>query len=503
MGGIMNARARNWALAVSLCACTATAFAQAQQQQQPSPLDPNAPLQPLEAPQPAPGPGYNRPPLPAARGVSDPYEPQPYDPSQVTPDRNTLAGEAPFTIGSLQHNRNIFDPSVSFSQLAQSYPQIGGGTQVGAVSLINGILNFDRTWSGYHLTLIYVGGESFNYAYSLNSSETHSTLQSLTFAQEATWGRWHLLFRNDFMLSPGAAFTAQGFGGPGLVAQYSSLFGSPLTTLGQSFVPSETINTSIAQRYRNAVLGQAEYSLSRRSIFTVAGSYGLLHFDAPGFFSSNMVNAQAGYDYLLDPWNSMAILGSYGKIKFTGTTSTTTDYGGALAYGRKITGRMAFQAAAGPEEVESRGSVLGNFRLLYVTANSSLRYDRRRGGVSVTFTRGLTPGSGVFEGALGDTVSGSANYHFNRLWSASFTGGYALNDSLTPTSTGRVSFHTWIFGASAGRQLGTHAQLNLIYGASDQKTPASCSIQTCGVPGLQQTAGLTINWHLRPIRMEQ
>jgi hypothetical protein len=499
----MNVRARSWVLALSLCACTTTVFAQTQQQQQPSPLDPNAPLQPLGAPQPAPGPGYNRPPIPAARGVSDPNESQPYDPSQVTPDQNTLAGAAPLTLGSLQHNRNIFDPSVSYSQLAQSYPQLGGGTNVGAVSLLNGILNFDRTWSGYHLSLIYIGGESFNYAYSLNSSLTHSQFQSLSFAQDATWGRWHLLARDDFMISPGAAFTAQGFGGPGLVAQFSSLFGSPLTTLGQSFVPSETINTSVAQRIRNSVLGQAEYSLSRRSAFTVSGSYGLLHFDTPGFFSSTMVNAQAGYDYLLDPWNSFAILGSYGKIDYTGTASTTTDYGGALAYGRRITGRLAFQAAAGPEEIESHGSVLGNFRLLYVTANSSLRYERRRGGVSLTFTRGLTPGSGVFEGAIGDTVSGSVQYRFNRVWSASFTSGYALNESLTPTSAGRTSFNTWLFGASAGRQLGSHAQLNLIYGATDQRTPANCPVLICGVPGLQQTAGFTVNWHLRPMRIEQ
>ncbi len=498
----MNVRARNWALAICLCTCGVTVFAQ-DQQQQPSPIDPNAPLQPLGPAQPTPGPGHNRPPVPAARGVSDPYDPQPYDPAQVTPDQNTLAGENPFTLGSLQHNRNVFDPSVSFSQLAQTYPQIGGGSNLGAVSILNGILDFDRTWSGYHLALIYIGGESFNYAYSLNSSETHSTFQSVSFAQDATWGRWHVLVRDDFMLSPGAAFTAQGFGGPGLVAQFSSLFGSPLTTLGQSFVPSETINTSSAQRYRNGFLGQAEYSLTRRSAFTVAGSYGLLHFNTPGFTNSTMVNAQAGYDYLLDPYNSFAILGSYGKIDFTGTASTTTDYGGALAYGRKITGRLAFQAAVGPQEIESRGSILGNFRLLYVTANSSLRYERRRGGLSLTFARGLTPGSGVFEGATSDTVSGNVNYRFNRLWSASFTSGYARNDSLTPTSTGRVNFDTWLFGASGGRQLGSHAQLNLIYGASDQRIPATCSVLICGVPGLQQTVGLTVSWHVFPIRAEQ
>ena len=73
-------------------------------------------------------------------------------------------------------------------------------------------------------------------------------------------------------------------------------------------------------RYRNSVLGQAEYSFSRRSAFTFSGSYGLLHFPNAGYVSSHMLNAQAGYDYLLDPRNSIAILASYGKIDYTGTT---------------------------------------------------------------------------------------------------------------------------------------------------------------------------------------
>ena len=85
-----------------------------------------------------------------------------------------------------------------------------------------------------------------------------------------------------------------------------------------------------------------------------------------------MVNAQAGYDYLLDPSNSIAILASYGKINYTGTGTTTigngdstTDYLGALAYGRKITGRLAFQVAAGPQEIHFAGpGGVGNFHAL-------------------------------------------------------------------------------------------------------------------------------------------
>ena len=194
----------------------------------------------------------------------------------------------------------------------------------------------------------------------------------------------------------------------------------------------ETINTSQAMRYRNSILGQAEYSFSRRSAFTFSGSYGLLHFTGTGYFNSTMVDGQAGYDYLLDPSNSIAILASYGRIDYTGTgissTGTSTigtgnsvqDYVGALAYGRKITGRLAFQVAAGPQEILFTGAGgVGNFHLLFASVNSALTYERRRSGLSFSYGRGLTGGSGVFLGATSNTFSGSAHYQFTRFWTGS------------------------------------------------------------------------------------
>jgi len=70
-------------------------------------------------------------------------------------------------------------------------------------------------------------------------------------------------------------------GGPGLSAQLSSLLGASLASLASGFVPGETINTGLAMRYTNAILGQVEYSFSRRSAFTLSRSYGLLPFHRP------------------------------------------------------------------------------------------------------------------------------------------------------------------------------------------------------------------------------
>src|SRR5665213_3586886 len=354
------------ALMIALLLFAGAAFAQDQKQDEnTSPLDPNAPLQPLDAP---PGVAYpNKPPVGVLRGGAiETPEAQPYDPAQVTPDQNTLAGAAPFTIGSLQHSLNIFDPAISVSQLCQAVPGTSGKTVFTGVSMVGGSLKFNRTWSEYRFSILYNGGETFNLGYGaaaafFGPTSPHYQFHNLAISQQMNWARWHLLFRDEFVASPGAAFSGQGEGGPGLAAQFSSMMGSSLSSIAEGFVPSESINTGEAMRYRNSVLGQAEYSFSRRSAVTFSGSYGLLDFSNAGYINSRFLGAQAGYDYLLDPANSIAFLASYGKIDYTvtgspalGSGSSTQAYAGALAYGRKITGRLAFQVAVGPQEIEAK-----------------------------------------------------------------------------------------------------------------------------------------------------
>ena len=132
-----------------------------------------------------------------------PSDTQSYDPSQVTPDTNTLAGAAPFTLGSLQHTRNIFDPTITVSQIGQTVPGKSGQTILTGVSVASGSLNFNRTWSQYHFSTIYNGGETFNLGYGAASTffgqiSPHYQFHDLTVTQEAAWARWHVLLRDDF-----------------------------------------------------------------------------------------------------------------------------------------------------------------------------------------------------------------------------------------------------------------------------------------------------------------
>ena len=484
----MKMREKSLALAAALAICVPIcAQSQSPDSQQ---ANPSAPMQPLGS---VSGGGYSKLPAPAARGVSLADESQVYDPSQVTPDANTLAGAQPFGLGSLQHPRNIFDPSFKFTELGQTVTSTGGQTGFTPVSILGGSLNFDRTSGNNEFTALYNGGDTL----SSNSLIPHGQFHDLTLTEQILWARWHLLLRDDFAAAPGAIFAGTGMGGPGLLAQSSAALGNSLTNIGQEFVPPDTVETGSALRYRNSALGQVEYSFSRRSAFTVSGSYGLLDFPYAGYISSHMVNAQAGYDYELDPKDSIAVLASYGKIDYTGTSDSTRDYVAALAFGRKITGRLAFQVSAGPQRIQAMNGS-GSFQLWFAAANSALSYERRRGGMSLAFNRGVSAGSGVFLGSTANTFSSSAHYLFTRFWTGTVNGGYSMNTSLAPARVATSNFDNWFFGASLGRHLGQHAEMNLNYGLQRQNSPATCPVTSCGATGFQQTVGMTVNWHLRP-----
>ncbi|HEV2521478.1 MAG TPA: hypothetical protein VGT24_03780 [Candidatus Acidoferrales bacterium] len=486
----MKAHETTGALTVILFFCVSSVFAQ-DQKKDVQQADPSGPIQPLNSDLSG---GYGKAPAGAARGVSAPYDSQTYDPSQVTSDQNTLAGAEYFGLGSLHHAHNIFDPAISYSQLGEIFSQGSGQSTLSGQTLIGGSLNFDRTWDRYNLAIIYNGGETINFG----PNAGHFPFHNLNFIQQANWARWHFILRDDFSASPGAAFTGSGVGGPGLLAQLSSALGTSINSLGQAFLPSQTIETGYVNRYMNSILGQAEYSISRRSTLTFAGSFGLLNFSGVGFISSHMLNVQAGYDYQLDPKNSIAFLGSYGWITYTGVADSTTNYTGSIAYGRKITGRMAFQLAVGPEQIRSMGST-GNSQLWLVSVNSSLSYAWRRSNGSFSFARSLTSGSGVLMGAVSDTFTATGSHQFTPFWTGTVNGGFALNRSLPQAGTTIVHFDDWFLGANIGRQFGRHMQASFSYGLTKPTIPVTCPATICGVSGYQHSFGLTVNWHLRPV----
>jgi len=172
----------------------------------------------------------------------------------------------------------------------------------------------------------------------------------------------------------------------------------------------------------NAVLGEAEYSFSRRSAFTFSGSYGLLHFTDAGYIGSHMLNAQAGYDYLLNPKIQIAVLASYGKIDYTGASNSTVDYLANLAFGRKDYWTAGVPSSGGRNKSVSTVLETGTFN--FGRGQSILpgwTYERAARESPLRLCE-ATEVSGVYFGARSNTLNGSLRHQFHAFWSASVNG---------------------------------------------------------------------------------
>src|SRR6266550_1991008 len=128
------------------------------------------PLPPISSTNSGANSGFGKSPLPAAHGISVLYDAQTYDPAQAEPDTNTLSGAEVFGVGSLQHSRDLFDPSFTVSSLGQSgATDATGQSELHAITLVGGGLNFNQIWSRYHFTATYNGGETLYYGFQRNS----------------------------------------------------------------------------------------------------------------------------------------------------------------------------------------------------------------------------------------------------------------------------------------------------------------------------------------------
>ena len=448
------------------------------------------------------GPNTGKPPAGVARGVSGPNNGEPYDPAQSTADTNTLAGAQQFGLGSLERPHNIFDPSLSASELGVTTSDSSGKLQLTSETIVGGSLNFNRYWNRYHFTAIYSGGESFFRGQNIGGTPD-SPFHDLTLMQEIDWARWHILLRDDFVASPGAAFTGTGMGGPGLISQISSTIEASLNSVGQGFIPGETIQNGNAMRYRNATLGQVEYFFNRKSSVTVAGSYGLLDFPGTGYINSHMTTAQAGYEFAFDPNNSIGILGAYSRINYSEaavSATSTTSYLAALAYGWKITGRLALQVFGGPDITTFSVPIGTTTREVSGSGGASLSYAISRGSLGLSYNHGVTAGSGVYAGSETDQVTGSIGRNLTRVWSAHANIGFAKNRSIVG-SAAQNSFDSVTVSGGVNRSFGPNTNFSLAYTANLQTSgaPAGCTGANCSSAYTQHQITMNFQWHARPL----
>jgi hypothetical protein len=217
------------------------------------------------------------------------------------------------------------------------------------------------------------------------------------------------------------------------------------------------------------------------------------------------VNARGGYNYQVTRKDTLAAIYTFGDYRYANSGQTFTDHTMQVSYGRVITGKLAFQIAAGPQIVFSQGVVTGtgtsSMTQVLWTLNSSLQYQQRRYGLGLSYNRGVSGGSGVLVGSRTDNVTGTVTRQMSRTFSSGFSGGFSRNQGLSNAGAAAGQLYDYWYGAiTLTKPIGPSLGLNLSYQVQYQTSnSALCVGPTCGANVLRHMISVGLGWHERPL----
>jgi hypothetical protein len=420
----------------------------------------------------------------------------------VTPDEHPLTGVQSMSLSNSAETHNYVLPSMTATTQLNTGPGSPGYSGSSSFTYLLG--HFDLYHTSYRSTLQmdYTGGEML----STGGGSSNSPVQDLEFAETVRWQRWSLLMADEANYLSQSPFGYGGVGGLGYLGGISNLglggsLGGVTPFLDTSVVPNQTISTAWVPRVSNAVVSQLEYQLTQRSSWTITGSYGLLRFSDAGYVNSSDTGVQIGYNYQLSPISSVAILYRFDDFRFPGLPEGFNDDVAQLVYGRRLTDRLSFQAAAGPDLVIVRGEPVGSGKQYFWAANTSINYQFTKMIASASYDHLPTSGSGVLAGAYTDQILGTLQRSLFRRWNATASVGYARNRSIEPVNQGSSSgaFHSWYTAVEVSRPLGSGMTFFVAYEANFQGAATSgCSVSGCASGSIASEFTVGFNWFLRP-----
>jgi hypothetical protein len=489
--------------AAMLCAGAVRAQQQGQDQsQQPAPdqgQQPTAPDQGATQAQ-APIPAY-RSPLAGAAGSQDEETN-----TDIAPDTSSLTGVRNLSLGILT-NRSYWQPHVDIFVTVDSNPleNAEGGSNWSTESSFSGGVDLHQHSGESDLTLSYLGGGTVSNA----SSVGNGVVQGLDLIEKITLRRWVLTFTDQLYYLPQSASGFNGLGGVSLPGGGG---------LGSVFTPGQSLLTGQGQSLDNSSFAEADVLLTPRTSLTFIGGYSLLH-----YFDSDLLNYgtdtfRAGYNYQLDRKNAVGLDYTFSEFNYSNFNQTIITNTAQATYGRRVTGRLAFQVAAGPEVAQlhmpistsagssgtgSAGGTVGSSTTkLYWTFDAGVQYSLARTGFGLAYNHGVAGGSGELAGSLSDTASGFVTRAMSRTFSSGITGGYSRNQgtSLTTTEPTNQSFDYWFAGANFSHPIGRSLGLTIAYQLQYQTSNESfCIGPTCGTSVIRHMISLGIGWHERPL----
>jgi hypothetical protein len=416
-------------------------------------------------------------------------------------DSRPLSGVQKLTLGMTPARQSFLLPSFTVMTQVQSNPYSSGqngGRTVGSSTYLTGRLGLNRVTPASAILLDYLGGGTF----SQGLGQSNSMIQSLDFSSTLTRGRWSLTAGDVFSYLSQSPF---GFGGLGGLNGFGVPLGNGVGTspgFNSGIAPDQTIFLDGQRQLRNAVVCQLGYELSRRSTMTFAGTYDVQNFIDSGLQNGNTATFSSGYNYLLSRQDTIAFSYSYSMFLFSRNNPSFSDHTGMLSYARRISGRLSFQIGAGPQVQIFDSALAGPGRVVSWALATSTDYQYGDMSTSLTYSHGLSGGSGVLRGSETDTVQGTVSRTIGKRWNTSVGVGYSRNAALEQTarSASSIAPQTWYGTASLNRRFLGYGGLFLAYTASKQsRLSALCGLPACGAGATTHTGSIGYTWGTRPI----
>ena len=468
-------------------------LALAQQQSQQAPADQAAP----------PIPAYRSPLASAANNSDD--EGLIADPNKLIPDSRALTGAQTFSLGELATHHSYWQPHVDFTSTVDSNGLSStGNTGWTTWSTFNGGIDLHRIAGNSDLSLLYSGGGSV----SNDGSASNGIIQNLQFADRLAYRRATVSLLDQLGYLPETGFGSQ-FGGAGILPGTGSIGLQP------GLLPGQSILTTRGQRLSNSFAPEVDVKLTGRTSLTFVGNYSLLHYFDNALLNYYSAGIKVGYNHEMTRKDTIGVSYGFNAFRYSNFNQSINDHVVQLSYGRRVTGRLAFQIGAGPEYTSfetpitstgttGTGTSSGSSSHLYWSLNTALTYQLRRTGLGLTYAHGVSGGSGVQAGSIADTVSGSANRQLSRTFSGNASLSYSRNSGLTVNGPGATianqTFSYWSGNAGLTHPMGRTMTLGLNYLVQYQNSDSAfCVGPTCGSSFVRHQVSFSFGWQHRPI----
>jgi len=426
-----------------------------------------------------------------------------------------------------------------------------GQSSAGTVTRALGSLTLQKLWKDDALAIDYIGGM----AYYAGGNIGLEQLEQFDLDNRISWRRGQLAFRDSFSYLPEGTFNFGAYGGGGA---YNSGFGtlgagmlgaSAFGVGSSAFSGGNNISLGEVPRLTNLGLVDVVENLTPKSSVTFSAGYGLEHFyggvvssvtgaeENIDFIGSREFTAQAAYDRILNPRDQVAL--SYGYQGFDFSSVGTAFHSNViqLMYGHRISGRMDFMIAAGPQftHISANEPVCtylgipidlppndctvygGAFIVVPERANHlgsagrvSLRYKFPKTSLNLSFQRYDTSGSGIFAGSDTNIAQLDVQRPLNRVWNIFSDFGYSKNAQLQVAGSAVAAsvFSSGFAGVGLHRQFGRNLRGFVSYQFDDLYFNTSCPVPVAsGTAGCSNTShrhvgSIGLDWTPRPIRLD-